>query len=117
MMSPAQTAGLLTDNFPELDAELHAPTNLASVYRQLVCFAAYTRTAAVAGELARLQRCFDVADELLQRGDACLAAAVENVYLYSLHLDGCTRDSQLVRLFMPAGLYRAYVQQHCAMLP
>lgn len=116
-MDPTQTAQLLAENFPGLAAALHSPATRASVYKQLDCFAAFTRAAAAADERPLVGQCFAVADGLWQRGDAGLAAAVENVYLYGLHLDGNARNRQLVRQLMPAGLHGAYAHQHATMLP
>ena len=116
-MDPAQTADLLAAHFPELADELRTPTRQANVHKQLACFAAYTHAAAMAHELPCLQRCFAVANGLLQVGDAGLAAAVMTGYLHCLHLDGTAHNNQLVRQFMPSGLYSAYTHLQHAMLP
>ncbi|UYZ64741.1 DUF7674 family protein [Hymenobacter weizhouensis] len=117
MISPAETATYLLESLPELGPELQTPTTAASVYQQLGCFAAFTRTAAHQGRLALLRRCFETADHLLDRCDAGLSRAVENVYLHCLHLDGSTHHTQLARQLMPARLYRAYHAPHANMLP
>ncbi len=116
-MTPLETADLLTAEFPELAPDLHAPHMLGSVYRQLDCFAAFTRRAFAAGRLEVLRHCFAVADNLLRRADHYLSNAINNVYLHGLHLDGSTADTQLARQLMPAHLYRAYCHPHATMLP
>ncbi|WP_310395725.1 hypothetical protein [Hymenobacter sp.] len=116
-MTPLETADLLTIEFPELSAALHAPKMTTSFYRQLDCFAAFTRRAAAAGRFDLLRHCFAVADNLLRHADRYLSAAIENVYLHCLHLDGSTRGNQLARQLMPAGLYQAYSRPHANMLP
>jgi hypothetical protein len=116
-MTPHETADLLTLEFPELAAELHAPAMLHSVYRQLDCFAAFTRRALRADHLAVLRHCFAVADSLLRHADRYLARAIENVYLHGLHLDGSTADLHLAHQLMPAHLYEAYCHPHADMLP
>ena len=116
-MTAHETADLLTLEFPELSAELHAPHMLHSVYRQLDCFAAFTRRALRADHLAVLRHCFAVADSLLRHADHYLARAIENVYLHGLHLDGSTSHLHLAHQLMPQGLYRAYCHPHAALLP
>jgi hypothetical protein len=113
-MTPLETADLLTVEFPELSAELHATKSL---YRQLDCFAAFTRRALREGRLDLLRHCFSVADSLLRRADHYLTAAIENVYLHCLHLDGSTAGNLLARQLMPVSLYRAYCHPHTNMLP
>ena len=116
-MTAYETADLLTIEFPELSADLHAPRNTQSVYRQLDCFAAFTRRAVREGRLEVLRHCFAVADSLLRRADRYLSAAIETVYLHCLHLDGSTYGNQLARQLMPVGLYQAYTRPHGNMLP
>lgn len=116
-MTAHETADLLTIEFPELSADLHAPQNTNSVYRQLDYFAAFTRRAASEGRLEVLRHCFAVADSLLRRADHYLSAAIENVYLHCLHLDGSTYGNQLARQLMPVSLYQAYTRPHGNMLP
>jgi hypothetical protein len=116
-MTPHETADLLTLEFPELSAELHAPNMLHSVYRQLDCFAAFTRRALRDDHLAVLRHCFAVADSLLRHADRYLAHAIENVYLHGLHLDGSTADLHLAHQLMPQQLYQAYCHPHTAQLP
>lgn len=116
-MTSLETADLLTAEFPELALNLHAPNMLGSVYRQLDCFAAFTRQALSDGRLEVLRRCFAVADSLLRYADRYLSNAINNVYLHGLHLDGSTADTQLARQLMPTSLYRAYCHPHTNMLP
>lgn len=116
-MTAHETADLLTLEFPELAAELHTPHTLSSVYRQLDCFAAFTRRALRADHLAVLRHCFAVADNLLRHADRYLAHAIENVYLHGLNFDGSTSHLHLAHQLMPQGLYRAYCHPHAAMLP
>ena len=116
-MTPHETADLLTIEFPELAADLHAPHMLHSVYRQLDCFAAFTRRALREERLALLRRCFTVADNLLRHADRYLTAAIENVYLHGLHLDGSTADLHLAHQLMPQSLYQAFCHPHANMLP
>jgi len=55
---------------------------------------------------------------MLRHADRHLAAAIENVYLHCLHLDGSTRGNQLLaRQLMPVALYQAYARPHTNMLP
>lgn len=117
MIQPARTATLLAAHFPALRPELFPGAAPASVYQQLACFAAFTHRAAVAEALPLLRQCFVVADELLRLADVSLRAALANVYLYGLHLDGSTRGNALVRQLMPAPLYQLYARQHAGMLP
>jgi hypothetical protein len=117
LMTPHETADLLTLEFPELAADLHAPNMLHSVYRQLDFFAAFTRRALRDDRLAVLRHCFAVADSLLRRADRYLTAAIENVYLQGLHLDGSTADLHLAHQLMPPSLYQAYCHPHTTMLP
>ena len=117
MTSSTETATLLLESFPELGAELQVPATRQSLYRQLSCFATFTREAAEGGHLALLKRCFEVADCLLRQGDAYLARAIENVYLHCQHLDGSTYGNQLARQLMPARLYQTYHYPHTTMLP
>ena len=116
-MTSYETADLLTVEFPELSADLHAPHTTHSVYRQLDCFAAFTRRAVREGRLDLLRHCFAVADNLLRHADRYLSAAIETVYLHCLHLDGSTYGNQLARQLMPVGLYQAYSRPHTNMLP
>ena len=116
-MTPLETADLLTVEFPELFEALLAPQTCTSLYRQLDCFAEFTRQAVAGGELNLLRHCFAVADGLLRRADRYLAAAIETVYLHCLHLDGSTYGNQLARQLMPVGLYQAYARPHANMLP
>lgn len=116
-MTPLETADLLTVEFPELATELNASRMAGSFYRQLNCFAAFTRRAASAGQVEVLRHCFAVADSLLRGADRYLSAAIESVYLHCLHLDGSTQGNQLARQLMPVGLYRAYSRPRANMLP
>lgn len=116
-MTPLETADLLTVEFPELSAALHAPKTCSSLYRQLDCFADFTRRAVANGELDLLRHCFAVTDSLLRRADRYLSAAIETVYLHCLHLDGSTHGNQLARQLMPVGLYQVYSRPHTNMLP
>ena len=116
-MTAPETADLLTLEFPELAAELHAPNMLHSVYRQLDCFAAFTRRALREDHLAVLRHCFAVADNLLRHADRDLAHAIENVYLHGLHLNGSTAHLHLAQQLMPHHLYQAYCHPHTATLP
>jgi hypothetical protein len=116
-MTPHETADLLTLEFPELSAELHTPNALHSVYRQLDCFAAFTRRALHADHLVLLRHCFAVADRLLHHADQYLVRAIENVYLHGLHLDGSTAHLHLAHQLMPQGLYQAYCHPHAQQLP
>ena len=116
-MTPLETAELLTAEFPELTHALHLPKMSTSIYRQLDCFAAFTRRAVDAGHLDVLRHCFAVADDLLRHADRYVVNAIENVYLHCLHLDGSTRGNQLARQLMPVALYQAYVRPHTNMFP
>jgi hypothetical protein len=116
-MTAPETADLLTLEFPELSAELHTPNTLHSVYRQLDCFAAFTRRALHNDHLAVLRHCFAVAADLLRHADRYLTAAIENVYLHGLHLDGSTAHLHLAHQLMPQALYEAYCHPHTNMLP
>lgn len=116
-MTPLETADLLTVEFPELSTALHTPKTSVSLYRQLDCFAAFTRRAVAAERFDLLRHCFAVADNLLRHADRYLTAAIENVYLHCLHLDGSTRGNQLARQLMPVALYQAYSRPHANMLP
>ena len=130
-MTPLETADLLTAEFPELSTALLAPKMSISFYRQLDCFADFTRRAVAAERLDLLRHCFAVADNMLRHADRHLAAAtsrppprgrhlaaaIENVYLHCLHLDGSTRGNQLARQLMPVALYQAYARPHTNMLP
>lgn len=116
-MTAYETADLLTLEFPELSAELHTSNTLHSVYRQLDCFAAFTRRALRDDRLAVLRHCFAVAADLLRRADRYLTAAIENVYLHGLHLDGSTADLHLAHQLMPQALYQAYCHPHPNALP
>jgi hypothetical protein len=116
-MTAHETADLLTLEFPELSAELHTPNALNSVYRQLDCFAAFTRRALRDDRLAVLRHCFAVADSLLRHADRYLTIAIENVYLHGLHLDGSTAHLHLAHQLMPQGLYQAYCHPHTQQLP
>ena len=116
-MTPHETADLLILEFPELSAALHTPHTATSVYRQLDCFATFTRRAVREGRLEVLRHCFAVADGLLRRADRYLSSAIENVYLHCLHLDGSTYGNQLARQLMPVCLYQAYTRPHGNMLP
>ena len=69
------------------------------------------------GRLNVLGHCFAVADSLLRLADRYLSAAIENVYLHCLHLDGSIYGNQLARQLMPVGLYQVYTRLHCNMLP
>ena len=68
-MTPLETADLLKAEFPELTHALHVPKMATSIYRQLDCFAAFTRRAVDAGRTDVLQHCFAVADKLLRHAD------------------------------------------------
>ena len=116
-MTPLETANLLTAEFPELSTALLAPKMSISFYRQLDCFADFTRRAVAAERLDLLRHYFAVADNMLRHADRLLAAAIENVYLHCLHLDGSTRGNQLARQLMPVALYQAYARPHTNMLP
>jgi hypothetical protein len=116
-MTAHETADLLTHEFPELAAELHAPNMLHSVYCQLDCFVAFTRQALRADHLAVLRHCFAVADSLLRHADQYLTRAIENVYLHGLHLDGSTTHLHLAQQLMPQGLYQAYCHPYTNLLP
>ena len=116
-MTPLETADLLTAEFPELLTALLAPKMSIRFYRQLDCFADFTRRAVAAERLDLLRHCFAVADNMLRHADRHLAAAIENVYLHCLHLDGSTRGNQLARQLMPVALYQAYARPHTNMLP
>ncbi|UOQ78558.1 hypothetical protein MUN84_08410 [Hymenobacter sp. 5516J-16] len=117
MISSAETAIVLLENFPELSPALQVPAVRQSMYRQLDCFALFTRSAAEKGRLALLKHCFEVADRLVRQGDAYLTRAMENVYLHCLHLDGSTYGNQLARQLMPTRLYQLYQYPHTNMLP
>lgn len=116
-MTPIETADLLAAEFPELSHALYLPTTTTSFYRQLDCFAAFTRRAADAGRIDVLRHCFAVADKLLRHADRYLTAAIENVYLHCLHRDSSTRGNQLARQLMPGALYQAYARPHANMFP
>ena len=105
-MTPLETTDLLTAEFPELSSALLAPKMSISFYRQLDCFTDFTRRAVATERL-----------DLLRHADRHLAAAIENVYLHCLHLDGSTRGNQLARQLMPVALYQAYDRPHTNMLP
>lgn len=116
MLNLNHTAALLTAHFPELTPALH-PAQAGTIYQQLDAFAAYTRQASASGQLALLQECFLLADELLHLGDARLTTALETAYLHCLHLDGSSYDNPLARQLMPPRLYHAYAHQHRCLLP
>jgi hypothetical protein len=107
-MTPCEIATLLMAEFPDLATDLQAPQMTGSVYRQLDCFAAFTRRALHTNHLEVLRRCFEVADSLLRHADYYLSAAIENVYLQGLHLDSSLEDAHLAHQLMPPSLYQAY---------
>lgn len=55
-MTPLETADLLTAEFPELSTALLAPKMSISFYRQLDCFADFTRRAVAAERLDLLRQ-------------------------------------------------------------
>ena len=58
-----------------------------------------------------------MAATLLRHANRYLTAAIENMYLRGLHLNGSTRGNQLARQLMPRTLYQAYAQPHANMFP
>jgi hypothetical protein len=101
-------ATLLMIEFPDLASDLQAPQMTGSVYRQLDCFATFTRRALHANHRQVLRHCFEVADSLRRHADHYLSAAIANVYWPGLHLDSSRQDAQLAQQLMPPSLYQAY---------
>jgi hypothetical protein len=116
MLTSSETAQVLSANFPELTPALRSTRGRSGFYSQLDGFAVLTRRAIDEFQLTRLRQCFTVADALLQRADAYLAAAIETIYLQSLHLDDSPAGHDLARRLMPVRLYRAYEHQRADIL-
>lgn len=119
MLTSVETAQVLASNFPELTFSLRStqgPHGRSGFYSQLDSFAVFTRRAIDEFHPSLLRHCFAVADTLLQRADAYLAAAIETIYLQGLHLDDTPAGNELARALMPARLYRAYEHQRANIL-
>ena len=73
-------------------------------------FAEVTINSLKLGKMVRAKRCFALAEELFQKGNAEVKNAISNVYLYSvshyLELNHLT-----TRQILPVGLYKEYVKQ------
>ncbi|GGF22754.1 hypothetical protein GCM10011383_38030 [Hymenobacter cavernae] len=116
MLTPNETIQLLISNFPDLALKLQPVPRCGGFYRPLGQFALYTHQAILANQLTRLRQCFAVAEELLRRGNAYLAAAMETIYLPDLHLDDTPEGVALARQLMPTRLFQAYEHQRADIL-
>lgn len=79
-----EVLSLLSNELPQLDAEIKSMPNKVSIYNVISCFADMTKHMAKVGNLKEVKHCFSLAEKLLQSGNTTVKNAIENVYVYSL---------------------------------
>ncbi len=75
---------LLSNELPQIEAELKNSFTQANVYNIISCFADITRHMAKVGDLKEVKHCFNIAEKLWIAGNGTVKNAIENGYLFSL---------------------------------
>jgi len=80
------------------------------IYKQIQKFADLTRTMIVRGDMPRVKRCFDIAENLFVNGNRQTKNAISNVYLYSVSGTLELNHINTEKLF-PSALKAEYIKQ------
>ncbi|MFB9862393.1 DUF7674 family protein [Rufibacter immobilis] len=117
MIEHYQVLAELEREFPELTPELEDTECKRNMYRQLSCFARFTNRFIDQQDLAQVRRCFQHANHLWQHGDQRVQAALQNSYLYALHLYQNSQLSMQLRILLGPALTRCAQQLTYSQLP
>lgn len=75
---------LLSNELPQIEAEIKNTPNQASIYSVIGCFADVTKHMAKVENLKEVKHCFNIAEKLWLAGNGTVKNAIENGYLFSL---------------------------------
>ncbi len=117
MISYREVPQILSDEFPEIQSEVNTPECFGSVYMQLTRFAAFTNKLVEQRNFPMVKKCFALAETFYRQGDRILANAIENVYVYSLHLDFNRSLYRVIQPLLPESLSRCHRSQIQACFP
>jgi hypothetical protein len=79
-----EVLSLLSNELPQLDAEIKSMSNKVSIYTVINCFADVTKHMAKVGNLKEVRHCFNIAEKIWISGNNTVKNAIENSYLFSL---------------------------------
>lgn len=91
---------------PGLEAQEISTVHL---FQTLVNFSAYTEKMILIGDLARVKKCFQLAENLYRKGNEMVKVAFEHIFIPRLHLEIDDRTHQMVRAMLPFCLLRTYL--------
>jgi hypothetical protein len=103
---------LLSNELPQIEAEIKNNSTQTSIYNVIGCFADVTKNMAKVGNLKEVKHCFNIAEKLWLAGNGTVKNAIENGYLFSLSslLDLNTKIKDL----LCAPLRKEYNRQVCS---
>ena len=107
MIDHTETFALLVEEFPEMNGDF-AQTSANQVHAVVRSFARLTRELIDLGDYRLVRTCFGLAERLLSQGDGVLKNAMENSFLFSLHLDWDGDHNMAARQMLPVALKKAY---------
>ena len=113
MIKETEVPEILGNELPEINYELQKKVNTKNIYKTIQCFADFTKQLAVCGNLKEVQRCFNLAEKMLQDGNNTVKNAIENVYLFSVSkiLDMTNPLSEAVKEMLNGPLRNEYYKQ------
>ena len=117
MIIHPEAADLLAKAFPAWCNGL-PKANPCSLHNTLRAFAGFTQERIDGADFAAVGNAFALAERWLTQENAALRVAVENSFLYALHLDWADARNKTARQMLPPALKGAYyglVNPHAAL--
>jgi hypothetical protein len=110
MISSDQAAQYAQAALPDIASRFDPETD---VYNTLTVIREYACQQAKDHNYGVLQKCFNLAETLYEKGSATVRCAVENVFVFSLSriLSLVPEDKQTIKSIMPASLQSLYMNQ------
>ncbi|MBC7923802.1 MAG: hypothetical protein H7Z75_22225 [Ferruginibacter sp.] len=108
MIDHTETFTLLVAEFPEMSGKISGQTSASQVHAVARSFARFTQELIDLGDFRLVRTCFRLAERLLSQGDGVLRNAMENSFLFSLHLDWAGDHNLAARQMLPFTLKKAY---------
>ena len=99
---------------PEVKLELSSTNTQPSAYQSIQVLADFTKRMALEHDFKMVEKCMSLVQKLYEKGNILVRGAVENVFIYSFStlMTRCNAvEWRMVQTYMPADLYKIYVEQ------
>ena len=114
MINQYEVPAYLVNELPEIEQELKGFSPTLNIFKTVQCLLNYTKREIIQHDLKAVKKCFAIAENMYEKGNESVKAAIENVFVYSFSLliNMCNEEERKqVQAIMPLNLHTAYLQQ------